>query len=410
MKQSFLTRTLIYCCCLLILSCQSGRKEKSNTVPKNGMWRMEMALEKSSLPFNFELNKDSIVIHNGRESVSLTNLKYLGDSLIVSHPVFESEFRLKIVDSTLMQGFWFNYYKGEDYKIPVRAEFGKNERFTKSNNGLANKIEGKYEVLFSPKNDPSKAIGIFNQEGNKVNATFATETGDYRFLDGVISNDSLFLSTFDGSHAFLFEAKIQSDTLSGMFWSGIHWEEQWVGFKNDSAMLTNPDSLTYIIDEQSIEFSLVSTEGKQYDYPSHRFNDQVVILQIMGSWCPNCLDETHYLSALNEKFKNQPLSILSIAFERTRSEEKAIENLKSIKAVTGAKYPFLLAGFNRESNASDVFPMLNHIMSYPTTIFIDKKGKVRKIHTGFYGPGTGHYYDEFVERTEAFVKELINEI
>ena len=53
--------------------------------------------------------------------------------------------------------------------------------------------------------------------------------------------------------------------------------------------------------------------------------------------------------------------------------------------------------------------MLNHVLSYPTTIFIDKKGVVRKIHTGFNGPATGEKYTEFKTEFEGFVGELIDE-
>ena len=53
--------------------------------------------------------------------------------------------------------------------------------------------------------------------------------------------------------------------------------------------------------------------------------------------------------------------------------------------------------------------MLNHILSYPTTIFIDKKGSVRKIHTGFNGPATGKEYDDFKAEFEGFIELLNNE-
>ena len=53
--------------------------------------------------------------------------------------------------------------------------------------------------------------------------------------------------------------------------------------------------------------------------------------------------------------------------------------------------------------------MLNHVLSYPTSIFIDKKGKVRKIHTGFNGPATGDKYTEFTKNFEEFINELLKE-
>ena len=53
--------------------------------------------------------------------------------------------------------------------------------------------------------------------------------------------------------------------------------------------------------------------------------------------------------------------------------------------------------------------MLNKIISYPTTIFIDKKGNVRKIYTGFSGPATGEAYTDFVKETTEFVEMLLRE-
>lgn len=53
--------------------------------------------------------------------------------------------------------------------------------------------------------------------------------------------------------------------------------------------------------------------------------------------------------------------------------------------------------------------MLNHILSYPTTIFIGKKGEIRRTHTGFNDPATGDKYIKFVEEFEIFVNELLEE-
>jgi hypothetical protein len=53
--------------------------------------------------------------------------------------------------------------------------------------------------------------------------------------------------------------------------------------------------------------------------------------------------------------------------------------------------------------------MLNKIISFPTTIIIDKKGIVRQIHTGFSGPGTGEYYNKFVEEFTRFMEKLEKE-
>ncbi|MGA9269931.1 MAG: TlpA family protein disulfide reductase, partial [Lutimonas sp.] len=72
-------------------------------------------------------------------------------------------------------------------------------------------------------------------------------------------------------------------------------------------------------------------------------------------------------------------------------------------------YDFLIAGTSTTQSASESLPMLNRVMSFPTSIIIDRKGEVRRIHTGFSGPATGVYYEEFVDDFNQFMKDLIEE-
>jgi len=54
-------------------------------------------------------------------------------------------------------------------------------------------------------------------------------------------------------------------------------------------------------------------------------------------------------------------------------------------------------------------PEVEKVSSYPTTIFIDKKGKVRKIYTGYNGPATGLFYEEFKQDFNALMDQLLAE-
>ena len=62
-----------------------------------------------------------------------------------------------------------------------------------------------------------------------------------------------------------------------------------------------------------------------------------------------------------------------------------------------------------KAKASETLPALNRVLAFPTTIFIGRDGKVKHIHTGFSGPGTGIYYEQFKERFNQIVNELLNE-
>jgi thiol-disulfide isomerase/thioredoxin len=131
----------------------------------------------------------------------------------------------------------------------------------------------------------------------------------------------------------------------------------------------------------------------------------------MGSYCPNCLDETKFYSKYYESNKNRDLEIIALAFENAKSKEKAVKGIKRMKERVGLNYPILLAqiGTNDKVKAQEKMPMLNQVSSYPTTIYVDKKGKVRKIHTGFNGPATGVKYEDFQKEFSAFMETLLAE-
>jgi thiol-disulfide isomerase/thioredoxin len=274
---------------------------------------------------------------------------------------------------------------------------------------------GNWECDFSPKTkDNSKAKGVFIQTDpfKKLTGTFLTETGDYRYLAGKLSEGRHFyLSCFDGSHAFLFTGKVKGDSIvDGHFYSGSHWHEPWVAVRNDKFELRNPDSLTYLKPEFSkIDFSFKNTEGQTVSLTDAKYKNKVVIVQLMGTWCPNCMDETKFLATFYEKYKSKGLEVIALAFERTDDFNKAVSNVQRSKTRFNANYDFLITMKNGKDQASEALPMLNEVMAFPTTIYIDKKGIVRKIYTGFNGPATGDAHTKFVEQTTLFVEKLLNE-
>jgi hypothetical protein len=73
------------------------------------------------------------------------------------------------------------------------------------------------------------------------------------------------------------------------------------------------------------------------------------------------------------------------------------------------QYDILIAGTDDKEKAAQTLPMLNAVVAFPTTIFIGKDGKVKKIHTGFNGPGTRQYYERFIENFNTTVNALLKE-
>lgn len=409
--------------CLLIISCEGENNKTLENVDapalsKNtyhlaqGLWLGKLNIsENKSIPFNLEIIEDSVYFLNAEERIGSV-IEKIEDQYKIKMPIFDSEFHFSKTEGGLF-GFWHNKAKGENYKIDFSAEQNSgtiNDRFTVKGKKSDVNLDGKWETIFSPGTDDKySATGLFNQNDENVSGTFITETGDYRFLQGNVYGDSLFLSCFDGSHAFLFEAKLENDSLNGMFYSGSHHQEPWVATINDDFKLADPYSISRVVDNQEIQFSLPNLDGKTMSYPDPRYSDKVVIIQILGSWCPNCMDETRFLTDLHDSYAERGLEVIGLAFENPTTLEGKIERVKDLKAHFNSKYEFLIAGDASKKKAEELLPFLDKIMSFPTTIYIDRDGVIRKVHTGFYGPGTGQYYLEYVNHIQAFVQKLLNE-
>lgn len=397
-----------------LLACSSP--PKTPTELKEGSWKGTLELrEGANLPFLFSLKKEGasykIVIQNDTERIEVDEISQTGDSLLIKMPVFSTEFKLAILSPTELSGNWYDYTRGIDYHLPFHAIQGEENLFKVSGNTQA--IAPKYALTFDPKGEePSVAIGKFVQKGDKVSGTFLTETGDYRYLDGVMDGKTLKLAAFDGSHAFLFIAEVEGEAIAGNFWAGNHWLEPWEGKADPDAQIREPDALTYLKEGyEDFTFNFPDLEGNSVSFEDDRYKDKVVIVQIMGSWCPNCMDETRLYAEWYKKYQGQGLEIVGVAFERTsKGLEQAQKNVKRMAKRLGAEYSFLIAATNNDKGeASEKFPMLNKIISFPTSIFLDKKGRVRKVHTGFNGPGTGEVYLQYVEEYQAFLQKMLAE-
>ncbi len=403
---------LIISVLLTFVSCkQETKKEPVEFI--SGPWRATLEVQDNyRLPFLFEVMDDqSLTIFNAEETIQVDEVEIDGDSITIKFPVFEGYVAGKFLDSTTITGSFIK--ESLNRVVPFYATYGEQDRFEVSAKPAFN-ISGNWETVFSKDQPEDKYIakGIFKQNGNIVTGTFRTTTGDYRYLEGVLNKDQLQLSTFDGAHAFLFTAKVTDSTINGHFYSGNHWKEPFIAKRNETYELPSAESLTFLKEGyETLDFSFPDAEGNQVSLKDDRFKNKVVLVQVMGTWCPNCMDETKYYVDFYNRNKGKDIEIVSLAFEYAKTPEKAFKSIKRLQQKLKVEYPVLLAqyGTSDKKKAQEKLPMLNHVLSYPTTIFIDKKGQVRKIHTGFNGPATGDKYIQFKTEFESFVNQLLNE-
>lgn len=380
-----------------------------------GFWRGVLNLNLiTELPFNFEIKstdgKYSLEIINASEKIKVEDVFLIDDSLFIKMPVFDSEFRCKNYGDSL-KGIWINHARKEKNIIPFSAKANESRRFLFPPTKPL-ELQERYKVTFEPgTTDEYFSVGTFSSISGEATGTFTTETGDYRYLEGYSAYGKFMVSCFDGTHAFLFTATRSNDSLlSGHFYSGAHGHENWVAVRDDKFELHNPDSLTYLKKGfTKVDFNFKNFEGKNVSLKDEKFKNKMIIIQLMGTWCPNCMDETKFLAGFYDTYKSKGLEVVGLAFERTDDFKKAVSNVQRTKTRFNAKYEFLITMKTGSVQASEALPMLNKVMAFPTTIYIDKKGNVRKIYTGFYGPATGEKYTQYVEETTKFVEKLLAE-
>jgi peroxiredoxin len=210
----------------------------------------------------------------------------------------------------------------------------------------------------------------------------------------------------------LFQASIQEGRMIGVFYSGNHYKETFIAHRNDNFTLDDPESLTFLKEGyDDFEFSFPDVNGEMVSLADDRFKNKVVVVQLMGTWCPNCLDESKFLTSFYESYQSKGLEIVALSFEYVKTKAKAFANLERLKNNLNITYPLLLAqyGSTDKNLAQEKLPMLNKVWSYPTTIVLGRDHQVRKIHTGYNGPATGQVYLDFVDDFTTFIETLLAE-
>jgi thiol-disulfide isomerase/thioredoxin len=374
-----------------------------------GQWRG--ALERAdgnNIIFNFEVNKKEgkpiIYIRNAAERLAVDDITIVQDSVFIRLPFFDSQFRAVFIDDNQVKGVWIKRLADRNLVMPFTAvnNGAKSYRFKTSDKNPAVDITGRWATSFSDAEHKrtTEAVGVFKQQGTALTGSFLTPSGDYRYLEGVVDGDSLKLSGFDGGYALLFTAKIDDEKKisGGKYISGVGVPKVWEANKDAAARLPGNGSSALLKQGVSpkLDFTFKDVDGKPVSIDESRFKNKVIIVQILGSWCPNCMDETVFMNEINKKYKSKGVEIVGLAYERTADFTRSQQSVRNFMKRLKVEYPVLITpvAVSDPQRAEKTLPQLEKIPAFPTTIFTDRKGEIQKIHAGFNGPGTGDDYEK----------------
>ena len=382
---------------------------------QDGAWRAELTLsEGKQAPFLFDVRHaatDSAVLTllNGEERVPLTGIRYAADTVIIPIEAYDAEIQARVSGDSL-SGYFIKRYIENDAGVPFRAQRGGAPRFAPPASPATVAIDGTWDVLFvSGERDTVRNVGIFATDNHTVTGSILTNSGDLRFLEGAVTGAGVQLSAFSGLTPYLIELDFTgNDTFEGALYTA-RGKTAFVGRRNARAALADAYSLTRLKRGfDRLGFKLPGADGQLVALSDARYRGKVVIVSVLGTWCPNCLDEAAYLSQWYRENKGRGVEILGLAFERKDDAAYAHAAINRLKAQHGVDYDILFAGKVGGEATANVLPEIDKLAGYPTTFFIDRKGKVAKIHTGFSGPATGLFYEKWKADFNATIDSLVN--
>jgi len=144
--------------------------------------------------------------------------------------------------------------------------------------------------------------------------------------------------------------------------------------------------------------------GKEVAQTDPRFKGKVVLVAIMGSWCPNCHDEAPFLAELDAKYRARGLRIVGLDFEGGPDDLKTLSRLKAFVARYGLRYTILVGGERKQ--LKDRVPQAVNLNAWPTSFFVGRDGRVHAVHVGFPSQGSA----EFTRQAKAEVTHEIESL
>lgn len=378
---------------------------------KTGRWHAEFQVKNGAIPFTFKVKTTPkkhtlLVLMNGKERVQTGAVRRVGDSIFIPIEDYDTQLGGVLKGDTL-KGVFKRLFSAQTPGIPFIAYPSDRPRFTNTQS-TSSKLKGRWDVTFISGQKRNKRVGIFEQQGNTLTGSILTNSGDLRFLEGTGDAKSFQLSAFAGLSPYLVKGKFTSKkTFEGYFITS-RGKQQIQGVRNPKAMLDDPYKLTKLRKGyHSLGFSLPNLKGEKVTLSDKKYRGKVVVVSILGSWCPNCLDEANFLAPWYKANKKRGVEVLGIAFERKSAPAYVQRVLSNLIKKRGITYTMLSGG--KIGDVKKVLPEIEGSGSFPTTLFIDKKGVVRKIHTGFSGPATGLFYDEFKKEFNKLIDQLLSE-
>lgn len=406
--QTTLILALLLFTAFLSFSCQ--RKRDINTLP--GVWNGTIYLQNhDEVPIKVELKVEGQNVTgsflNGEERVTSTSGSFDGSNLKLNFDYYDAVLEAGFVRRELIGTVTRTWHQtklvrelkmwkgGEPMIIPAGAE-GKD-------------VTGEWDMKVGEGDKQRTWRLVVQQKDAALTGTILTPSGDWGTMTGYFGYGKLLLARFDVINAHLFRAQLNDKgELIGMVDLGQGDAPRKVVATRVSATAPLATQNTRVQNPaEPFKFSGLDLQGKTVTSDDPRFKNKVVIIEITGTWCPNCYDEAPLLKDLAARYQSQGLEVLGLSFEYTGDTKRDLEQVKIFNQKHAISYLMLLGGSTENDDVQKTLPQLVNFGAFPTTIFLGRDGRVKKVHAGFDGPATGERHARLKAEFEETVQELL---
>ena len=378
-----------------------------------GRWDGTVKYGDANIPFPIEFSSQGSDVtasfFNGDDRVTSTSGRLSGPNLTIDFAHYATRLNATFVDGVVKGTYGNTKYGYHDFEARTHQPLPPAD-------AAAPNIAGVWDLPNdSPKGEHAWRL-IIQQKSSQVSAAILRVDGDTGSLRGDFRNGKFVLNHFDGARAAVLEIIPKADGSLAVSLEGFHNPTKtFVAVRLENAQVkglpapADPDNFTHIKNpNEPFPFSFQDLTGKLVSNTDPKFKNKVVIVNVTGSWCPNCHDEAPFLAELYRKYHADGLEIVALDFEEPE-QRKDPTRLQAFIKKYGIEYTYLLAGEPSELQAK--VPQAENLNSWPTTFFLGREGKVRAVHAGFAAPASGEFNvalkKEVTERVERLLSENV---
>lgn len=371
-----------------------------------GEWRAVLDVAGGPLRFRMALDGVPPLLCNADQCDAFSAVAPIAssDSVLLEIADYAAAIRAHVAGDSLI-GFYHNVGNRGPRTIPFRATRG-----TWPVMPPAPALQGRWDATFNPTGRPSSRVIELRATARGLEGTIISNSGDYGVFWGGAVADSFNMAHFDGSFVYMLTGRLDGDTLRGLFHAGLRTQTPFVAVRSTGAPhLTPPTEVVRADTAVPFSFAFPSVDGGLVTSADARFRGKVVIVEIFGTWCPTCHESAPAMVDLYQRYHQRGLEVIGLAYEVTGDTAVDGAIVRRYRDKFGIPFPLLLAGVNDSDSPKETQPQLSGPIAFPTTIFLDRSGRVRQVHAGFYGTATGAARAALVREFERTVTSLLAE-